>query len=90
MSSKLINVKKIIEISSTCIETYPCKHYITYETKDGNIHNNCLSMPVIFQLCLELKYKTPPHIEEEYLEWKSQPPQVDKQPVSITSSCTIN
>lgn len=94
MSSKLFNTKKIIEISPTCIETYPCQHYVTYETQDGNNFNACLSIPVIYQMCLELKHKTPPHISEEYLEWKSQGrfQSEETQPtnLSLTSGCSIN
>ena len=59
------DVKEIINISSVCIETYPCKHYISYVTKDGFKEQKAMFIQDIY------KYNIPYHIENEYNFWRN-------------------
>lgn len=65
-------IKEIINIDNNCIETYPCEHYVSYKTKTGEIKEKFFSMQDIYQLCKDLKYRTPIHIENEYNFWKNE------------------
>lgn len=56
---------KITSIGSMCHETYPCKHYVTFE--DGT--ENLMSMPAIVKLCNEQNQQIPQHLEHEYQIW---------------------
>ena len=52
-----MNIQKILNVNeSTCLESYPCQHYIQVELVDGTVKNITMSGPKIYELCLKHNY----------------------------------
>ena len=62
--SKMSDIVEIVEISSGCIETYPCVLSFTYKDADGNIHNGELDGVQLVELLQEKNLEIPSHFKE--------------------------
>ena len=51
------NIKEILEVSIRCIETYPCKHKVTYIDNGGYTLQNFMTGLEILKLVQDGKWK---------------------------------
>lgn len=52
-----MNIEKIIEVNEDlCLESYPCKHYVKVQLKNGEIKNIMMNGKEIYELSLKHNY----------------------------------
>lgn len=67
MSNADHTIREITElkhIDMTCVETYPCIHYVVYTTDDGKRHESELDGVEIYVLLQELNF--PNHLQSHF------------------------
>lgn len=53
-----MNIQKILNVNeSTCLESYPCQHYVQVQLVDGTVKNMTMSGPRIYELCIKHNYQ---------------------------------